>query len=154
MLTQSVAVGLGILRRESRELSLALWPMRRLYEISSTWNFPKVDIVWRPHRSCKTLRYGVLSPSRLTPATVNNCAEATCYDNATVSHHHHHHSHISIHVVVLFDINANILRRPTYPCLMNYQAITSYANRTVWKQTSSTPPLNTVVGNSYRRRAQ
>lgn len=31
VLIQSAAVGLGILRRKSRELSLALWPMKWLF---------------------------------------------------------------------------------------------------------------------------
>lgn len=45
VLIQSVAVGLGILRREPKELSLVLWPMKRLHRVSSMRNFVKVDLV-------------------------------------------------------------------------------------------------------------
>lgn len=38
VLIQSVAVGLGILRCESRELSLAFWPIKQLYRISRIEN--------------------------------------------------------------------------------------------------------------------
>lgn len=39
VLIQSVAVGLGILRCESRELSLAFWPIKQLDGISRMKNF-------------------------------------------------------------------------------------------------------------------